>query len=64
MGVAPGHARHTVKLAATPRTCSGRAMLCLATAAASVALSSDAKTAIIGGPDDNEGVGAAWVFTQ
>jgi hypothetical protein len=31
---------------------------------ASVALSRDANTAIVGGPDDNSDVGAAWVFTQ
>jgi hypothetical protein len=31
---------------------------------ASVALSSDGNTAIIGGPGDNDGVGAAWVFTR
>ncbi len=31
---------------------------------ASVALSSDGNTALIGGPDENEGVGAAWVFTR
>jgi alpha-tubulin suppressor-like RCC1 family protein len=30
----------------------------------SVALSSDGKTALIGGPADNGGVGAAWVFTR
>ncbi len=30
----------------------------------SVALSADGNTAIIGGPDDNLGVGAAWVFTR
>ena len=30
----------------------------------SVALSSDGNTALIGGPDDNEDVGAAWVFTR
>jgi hypothetical protein len=30
----------------------------------SVALSSDGNTAIIGGPRDNEGAGAAWVFTR
>jgi hypothetical protein len=29
-----------------------------------VALSSDAKTALIGGPGDNEDIGAAWVFVQ
>jgi hypothetical protein len=29
----------------------------------SVALSADSSTAIIGGPQDNSGVGAAWVFT-
>jgi hypothetical protein len=29
-----------------------------------VALSSDGKTALIGGPGDNEGVGAAWVFAR
>lgn len=28
----------------------------------SVALSGNGRTALIGGPDDNEGVGAAWVF--
>jgi FG-GAP-like repeat/FG-GAP repeat len=30
----------------------------------SVALSADGNTAIIGGPDDNSGAGAAWVFTR
>jgi hypothetical protein len=30
----------------------------------SVALSSDGNTAIVGGPDDNQGTGAAWVFTR
>ncbi len=30
----------------------------------SVALSSDGNTAVIGGPGDNGGVGAAWVFTR
>ena len=30
----------------------------------SVALSSDGNTALIGGPGDNVGVGAAWVFTR
>ncbi len=30
----------------------------------SVALSSDGKTALIGGPSDNSGLGAAWVFTR
>jgi hypothetical protein len=30
----------------------------------SVALSADGNTAIVGGPFDNAGVGAAWVFTQ
>ena len=30
----------------------------------SVALSGDANTAIIGGPDDNGNAGAAWVFTR
>jgi hypothetical protein len=29
-----------------------------------VALSSDASTALIGGPEDNGGVGAGWVFTR
>ena len=29
-----------------------------------VALSSDGKTALIGGPADNNGLGAAWVFTR
>ena len=29
----------------------------------SVALSEDGTTAIVGGPNDNDGVGAAWVFT-
>ena len=31
---------------------------------ASVALSSDGNTALVGGPGDNIGVGAAWVFTR
>ena len=30
----------------------------------SVALSSDGNTAILGGPNDNAGAGAAWVFTR
>jgi hypothetical protein len=30
----------------------------------SVAVSADGNTAIIGGPDDNSGTGAAWVFTR
>jgi len=30
----------------------------------SVALSADGNTAIVGGPNDNNFVGAAWVFTQ
>jgi hypothetical protein len=30
----------------------------------SVALSGDGNTAIVGGPFDNSGVGAAWVFVQ
>jgi hypothetical protein len=30
----------------------------------SVALSADGGAAIIGGPDDNSGAGAAWIFTQ
>ena len=29
----------------------------------SVALSSDASTALVGGPEDNRGVGAAWLFS-
>ena len=32
--------------------------------AASVALSSDGNTALVGGPADNRGVGAVWVFTR
>ena len=31
---------------------------------ASVALAGDGETALIGGPDDNSGAGAAWVFTR
>ena len=31
---------------------------------ASVAISADGSTAIVGGPSDNLGVGAAWVFTR
>jgi hypothetical protein len=30
----------------------------------SVALSSDGNTAIVGGPDDNNDIGAAWIFTR
>jgi hypothetical protein len=30
----------------------------------SVALSADGNTAIVGGPDDNGSIGAAWVFTR
>jgi hypothetical protein len=30
----------------------------------SVSLSGDGNTAIVGGPADNGGVGAAWVYTQ
>jgi len=30
----------------------------------SVALSGDGQTAIVGGPNDNQGAGAAWVFTE
>jgi hypothetical protein len=30
----------------------------------SVALSADGTTALVGAPDDNKGVGAAWVFTR
>src|SRR5215472_16500089 len=30
----------------------------------SVALSADGNTAILGGPNDNNGAGAAWVFTR
>jgi hypothetical protein len=30
----------------------------------SVALSADGNTAIVGGPEDNQSVGAAWVFTR
>ena len=30
----------------------------------SVALSADGNTAIVGGPNDNSGIGAAWVFTR
>ena len=30
----------------------------------SVALSADGNTALVGGPDDNSGEGAAWVFTR
>src|SRR5207248_2473974 len=30
----------------------------------SVALSADGNTALVGGPGDNTGIGAAWVFTR
>jgi hypothetical protein len=30
----------------------------------SVALSADGNTAIVGGPADNSGIGAAWVYTR
>jgi hypothetical protein len=33
-------------------------------AGGSVALSADGNTAIVGAPDDNSGVGAAWVYTR
>lgn len=35
-----------------------------ASQAFSVAISSDGNTAVIGGPEDNDNVGAAWVFTR
>jgi hypothetical protein len=35
-----------------------------ATQGVSVALSADGNTAIVGGPADNNGAGAAWVFTR
>ena len=35
-----------------------------AQAGASVAVSGDGTTAVVGGPQDNNGAGAAWVFTQ
>src|SRR5205085_11402911 len=31
---------------------------------ASVALSADGNTAIVGGPGDNSGLGSAWIFTR
>src|SRR5690349_2549870 len=31
---------------------------------ASVALSADGNTALIGGPEDNDGAGAVWIFTR
>jgi hypothetical protein len=34
------------------------------TQGSSVSLSSDGNTAIVGGPNDNDAVGAAWVFTR
>ena len=42
----------------------GRAEIGAGRFGASVALSPDGKTAVIGGPGDNEGVGAAWVFRR
>jgi hypothetical protein len=36
----------------------------LANQGTSVSLSSDGNTAIVGGPSDNNGIGAAWVFTR
>ena len=36
----------------------------LARQGTSVAISADGNTAILGGPEDNDGAGAAWVFTQ
>jgi hypothetical protein len=35
-----------------------------ATQGQSVSISADASTALVGGPVDNNGIGAAWVFTQ
>lgn len=31
---------------------------------ASVAISADGNTAVVGGPEDNEGTGAVWIFTK
>jgi hypothetical protein len=36
----------------------------IASAGASVALSADGNTAIVGGPYDNSNIGAVWVFTR
>jgi hypothetical protein len=38
--------------------------VCLAEQGSSVSLSDDGNTAIVGGPFDNNAVGAAWVFTR
>jgi len=43
----------------TPSDAAGLAIL-----GASVALSGDGNTAILGGPGDNQGVGAAWIFVR
>jgi hypothetical protein len=37
---------------------------CCAAQGVSVALSGDSNTAIVGGPNDNSSIGAAWVFTR
>jgi len=42
----------------------GTAAVGLAEQGVSVALSGDGNTAVVGGRDDNSGVGAVWVFTQ
>jgi VCBS repeat protein/FG-GAP repeat protein len=37
---------------------------CCAAQGVSVALSADGNTAVVGGPNDHAGIGAAWVFTR
>ena len=49
---------------AAGRKAAGRAEIGAGRFGASVALSPDGKPAAIGGPGDNEGVGAAWVFRR
>jgi hypothetical protein len=56
---AAGVWRQQEKLVGTTGSPLGRA-----SQGSSVSLSGDGNTALVGGPEDNRGVGAAWVFTR
>src|SRR6516164_6843967 len=47
-----------------PFSCAFPMAMCGAKQGSSVALSADGNTALVGGPDDNGGIGAAWVFAR